>query len=108
MTDAFEDIKREYVNRFSDTETPFAPDYDTFVSRMLGCIQEALNTTDIGQWIIDKTLCQAISEEWTAEQWQQYKAGVMKMVFFLALEECPQMKHEFAVHLYNELRRPAK
>ena len=29
----------------------------------------------------------------------------MLVVFFLALDECPYLKHEFATHLYNELRK---
>lgn len=106
MQNYFEDVKREYVNHISETGGKvFARNYDEFVSKLLACIQEALNTTDAGPMILDEALGRAISEGWSAERWQQCKVDTLKMIFFLVLDECPQMKHEFALHLYDSLRK---
>ena len=108
MDNPFEDVKREYVNRISETSGKvFARDYDEFVSKLLACIQEALNTTDAGPMILDAALGRAILEGWSPERWQKCKVDTMKMIFFLVLDECPQMKHEFALHLYDSLRKEA-
>lgn len=103
----FEDIKREYVNRYSETGGLLLADsYDTFVDRMLTAIMVALNGyDDQGHRILDDAMAAALREGRTEEEWSRQKANLMLTIFFLALDECPYLKHEFATHLYNELRK---
>lgn len=106
MENAFEDIKREYVNSFRESKgILFAHDYDEFVSKLLFCIQTALNTTDIGQRVIDEMLGSAWRNNISKEEWQQRKVNLMKLLFIVVLDECKPMKHEFAHHLYTSLRK---
>ena len=102
----FEDVKREYVNHYSETGGKvFARDYHEFVTKLMTCIQEAMNTTEAGPMILDEVLCRSILEGWSDERWQKCKVDTLKMLFFLVLDECPWLKHEFAMHLYDELRK---
>ena len=105
MDRAFEDARREYVNHISDRRgRVFASCYGEFVDRLLTVIQSALNTPD-GQALIDPLYAEAIRTHMSAEDWQLKKAEVMKLFFFILLEECPFLKHEMALHLYDELRK---
>lgn len=100
----FEDLKRELVNGYSDRRT-FASSYDEFVSRLLYCIQTTLNGTYIGRSCMEDALQKSIDEQWTAEKWQSFKVNTLRIFFFLVLDNCPLLKHEFSEHLYNELRK---
>lgn len=99
MMNCFEDVKREVVNGH-----PFATNYDDFVRKMLSAIQEVLNSP-AGQDLIRPLREEAIRIGMDPEMWSQHKANVMQVLFFLILEECPQLKHEMSRHLYNELRK---
>jgi len=99
MENYFEDIKRELVNGHQ-----FAGSYDEFVSKILKAIQTGMNDTDVGQEIMDKAVGTAIQKGLTAEEWKQQKASMMKLLFFLILDECPALKKEMARHLFHELR----
>ena len=107
MDNLFEDAKREYMNRYSDRHgLVFADDYESFVSRLLTCIMNALNGfDDQGHRILDDDIVQSLRQGLSPEEWQQKKAELLKVLFFLVLDRFPFLKHEFAMHLYNELRR---
>ena len=95
----YEEIKRELVNgaRFADS-------YDEFVSKMLTCIMETLNNSEAGQELMQTAVDDAIRNNLTPDQWQQRKANILQVLFFLALNNCPLLKKEMAHHLYKELR----
>lgn len=92
----FEDVKRELING-----KKFANNYDEFVNRMLTCIQTGLNETSVP----DELLNIALRKGMTPEQFQHEKVNVMVMCFWICLDSCQPLRHEFAMHLYNELRR---
>ena len=90
MENIFEDIKREYVNRYSETGVILlARNYEEFVLKMVACIRISLDDVKY------------LLPELTDEQRTEY----IKILFFVVLDECPQLKHELAVHMYNELRK---
>ena len=104
MTDRdliYEDLNRELINHF-----PFAvaDSYDEFVSFMLHCIQETLNSK-VGQELIQPLRQKAIELNLSQEDWKKHKVNIMMVLFFLILEELPMLKHEMARHLYRELRK---
>lgn len=102
----YEDIKREYFNRYSEKNGKvFSDDYDGFVQTVLKAIQKTMNESHEGQTFMDEQLAMAISQGMTPEQWQAKRVEIMKVLFFLTLEEFPVLKHEFALHLYDELRK---
>ncbi len=106
--DPFEDVRREYVNRYRETHgILLANDYDSFVNKMLDAIQITMNESDVGQEIIDEALGVALARNLTPEQWSLQKANLMIVLFCMALDACPFLKHEMAHHLYNELRKEA-
>lgn len=106
MDNPFEAIKREYVNRYSETHgILFAENYDQFVDKMLRSIMTALNEDYYIRQLIDKEMVAAIADGKSPAEWSDMKARLLKIIFFLVLDECPELKHEFAVHLYNELRK---
>jgi len=101
MSNCFEDVKRELINRMPRR---FADNYDDFVDKMLRCIQSALNTED-GQAWIDPLLAEAIRTNMSPEDWQKQKANLMVFLFCLVMHEIPMLNREMAHHLYNELRK---
>ena len=106
MDNLFEDIKREYVNRFSETNgILLAQDYDSFVAKMIDAICESIVTTPEGHDIMNEACRIAHEHGLSLEQWQQQKISLIRTLFFMTLSECPQLKHEFSLHLYNELRK---
>ena len=98
--DPFEDVKRELVNG-----RRFASNYDEFVEKMLFAIMKALNTTDEGQEIMDDALGKALRSGMSPEDWQKQKANILIVLFFLSMEDCSMLRHEFCHHLYKELRK---
>lgn len=106
MINCFEDIKKEYVNRYRETKgIILARDYESFVNKMLTAIQTALNEDYEIRKILDREMTSAIKAGKTPAEWNQTKVNIMLTMFFLALEECPCLKHEFCHHLYNELKK---
>lgn len=99
MTNCFEYVKRELVNGHQ-----FAQNFDEFILKMTTAIQTALNS-DEGQDFIQPAVDQMIRSGMTPEVWHQTKANIMVMLFCMALDECPMLKHEMARHLYHELRK---
>ena len=105
MDNPFEDIKREYVNRYSETHgILLANDYDSFVQKILSAIMTALNEDYEILRNLDREMRLAIEKGKTPDEWLKQKADILVTLFFLTLDECPQLKHEFSHHLYNALR----
>lgn len=102
----FEELNREYVNHYSETKgIMFADSYDSFVNKLLTVIQYTLNAPGYGRELTEEAYASALRRGLTDEQWQQEKVQTMRILFFAILDACPLMKHEMAVHLYNELRK---
>ena len=102
MLDCFEDVKRELVNG-----NQLARSYDEFITTVLKAIQVALNS-DAGQEFLHPAVNHAIETNMSPEEWSHCKANIMIALFYLVLDECPQLKHEMARHLYHELRKEVK
>ena len=100
MDDPFLGVRIELANGHK-----FARDYDEFVSKLLSCITETLNNTDVGQEIMDEALGMALYKHLTPEEWQNQKARFLQAMFFLTLLNCPPLEKEIAHHLYCELRK---
>lgn len=106
MDNAFEDVKREYVNRYSETGGILLADsYDEFVAKMLTAIMTAINEDPDMLRILDKEMATAIETGMTPEEWSKEKQNLLIALFFMSIDECSYLKHEFAHHLYNELRK---
>ena len=106
MDNAFEDVKREYVNRYSETHGILLADsYDEFVAKILTAIMTALNEDYEIRKILDREMQRAIEDGKTPAEWSEEKQKILITLFFLSLDECSYLKHEFAHHLYNELRK---
>ena len=106
MSSSFEDIKRIYVSNFSEARgIMLAEDYASFVDKVLTVIMETLNTTCEGRDLTDRALGIALRNNATPEEWQKTKVNIMTFLFWLTIQECPQLKHEMALHLYKELRK---
>ena len=106
MDNAFEDVKREYVNRYSETHgILLADNYDEFVTKMLTAIMNAINQDPDMLRMLDKEMVAAIRAGKTPAEWNKEKQNLLITLFFLALDECSYLKHEFAHHLYHELRK---
>lgn len=107
MDNVFEDIKREYVNHYRESGGMLLADsYDSFVSKVLSAIQLSLNDPYSEGWMFVRDLARSAQERGLSpEQWQQQKVDLMKILFFRIIDECPQLKHEMALHLYHELRK---
>lgn len=106
MSDPFEDIKREYTNRYHETSgVLLASSYDEFVDKILSACMTMLNDTAEGQELMDPLLADAIRNQLSPEAWSEKKANLLKVLFFLVVDSCSYLKHEMAHHLYNELRK---
>ena len=99
MMNFFEAISSELANGH-----PFADNYEDFVNTMISAIQTALKSP-AGQDLVAQMIVGAIESGMSPEEWNQRKADLVKVMFCLTLEECPQLKKEMATHLYNELRK---
>lgn len=106
MSSSFEDIKLMYANNFRESHgIMLAKDYASFVDKVLTVIMDTLNTTCEGQELTDQAKGIAIRSNATPEEWQKTKVNILTFLFWLTMQECPQLKHEMAIHLYRELRK---
>lgn len=108
MDSCFEDIKRIYINRFRETHGKvLASSLDEFTGKVTSAIMKALNTTDFGQSMVDDLLGESLRKnpDMTPEEWSDIKARLMVFLFHLIMAECPPLKHEFAMHTYDALRK---
>ena len=96
-----EDLNRELVNHFPNA---IADNYDDFCTRILDAVRETLNSP-VGQDLIEPLRQEAIRTHMSPEDWQKQKVNIMLVLFFLTMDEFPMLKHEFAHHLYHELRK---
>lgn len=99
MINSFENVSSELKNG-----RQFAASFDDFVTKILTAIQTTMNSP-AGQELVAPLLTDAIRSGMPVETWNKRKTDIMKTMFFLTLEECPQLKKEMARHLYNELRK---
>ena len=99
MINSFENVSRKLENGLQ-----FATSFDDFVTKILTAIQTTMNSP-AGQELVAPLLTDAIRSGMPVESWNKRKTYIMKTMFFLTLEECPQLKQEFAAHLYTDLRK---
>ena len=103
---SFEDVKREYMNHYSDRQgRVLANDLSQFLAKMTTVIISALVDTPEGRELMDDAIGYAADNAWTQEQWADFKPKLIVFLFHLLLMECPVLKHELALHLYDELRK---
>ena len=106
MSYSFNDIKQIYTNNFRKTHgVMLAKDYAGFVDKVLTAIMQTLNETSAGQELTDQALGIAIRNNATPEEWQKTKVNILTFLFWLTMQECPQLKHEMTTQLYRELRK---
>lgn len=108
MDNAFEDIKRIYTNRYRECKGKvLAKDLNDFSNKISGAIMNALNKTDFGQSLVDDLLGESLRKNpnLTPGEWSVIKARLMIFLFHLIMEECPVLKHEYALHTYDALRK---
>lgn len=99
MINSFENVSSELENG-----RQFATSFDDFVTKILTAIQTTMNS-QAGQELVAPLLTGAIRSGMPVEAWNKRKTDIMKTMFFLTLEECPQLNQEFATHLYTDLRK---
>ena len=103
---SFEDIKRIYVNRWRECKGKvLAGHLDEFTGKILNAITEALNTTIEGRQIVSDLHEEELRRNplLTDQEWSTIKAQFMVFLFHQIMTECPLMKHEFALHVYDAL-----
>ena len=106
MSFSFDDITQIYVNNFRETRgIMLAEDYASFVDKILTVITDTLNTTREGRDLTDQAMGIALRNDATPEEWQKTKVNILTFLFWLTINECPQLKHEMALHHYHELRK---
>lgn len=104
----FEDIKCFYVNHYSERDGKvLAKDLDDFTDKVTTAIMDALNGTDVGRDLVDSLHADVLKKnpDLTQEEWSDIKARFMVFLFHLIMSECPVLKHEFAIHTYDALRK---
>ena len=104
----FEDIKQIYVNRYRECKGKvLAKDLGEFTAKIIDVIADALNTTTVGQQLVDDLREAELKKNpgMTEEDWSNAKARLMTFLFHLIMTECPLMKHEYALHTYEALRK---
>ena len=107
-TSAFEDIKRDYTNRFHESKGKIlASDLDEFTNKVTSVIMDVLNNTVFGRDLVSDLREDNLQKNpnMTQEEWSDIKAKLIVFLFYLIMENCPQMKHEFALHTYDALRK---
>lgn len=92
----FEDVKMALVNG-----QKFAKNYDEFIQKALTAIQNGLNETTVPDELLGMSLRKGLSPE----EYQREKVNLMVVCFWICLDSCQPLRHEFAQHLYNELRK---
>ena len=107
-TISFEDVKRIYINRYSQCKGKvLASNLDEFTSKVTTVIMDTLNGTDIGRDLVSDLREELLKKNpnMLPEEWSDAKARLMTFLFYLIMEECPVMKHELAIHTYDALRK---
>lgn len=105
MTEIFEDLNRELINRFRENRgRTFANSFEEFVSKIVHAIETAL-AEEPGQETIRSAVFIAMQNGKTPAEWKQEYINFLELMFFDTLDNCPQLKHEFARHTYDLLRR---
>lgn len=79
-----------------------AKNYADFTNKATTVIMNALNTTE-GKKLTNALLKESLKKNphLTAEEWSRIKAQFMVFMFKSALDENPELMHEFAHHAYN-------
>ena len=108
MNNAFEDIKRIYTNRYRECKGKvLAKDLNEFTNKVVNVISDALNATVIGQQLVDDLREAELKKNPDMDEgdWCNAKARLLTFLFHLVLTECPVLKHEYALHTYDALRK---
>lgn len=106
MENPFDDLTIELINHFSDTHgRTFAHSFDEFITKVVHCINQALAETSEGQELIRSSILRSVSAGKTPEEWKKEYINILAVFFFMILDAVPMLKHEFARHCYDLLRK---
>lgn len=70
-------------------------------------VQNFLNNDPMVQKFMEEAKDTAVRENWTKEQWVNYKNAFAKIVFLKAVQNNPALMEEFGKQVYKELRGEA-
>ena len=105
VDNCFEDLNRELINHFSDTHgRTFAGSFEEFITKIVGAVNLAL-AEEPGHDTLRTLISIAQERNMTPGEWKQYYVNFLELMFFLVLDNCHQLKSEFARHTYDMLRR---
>lgn len=86
--------------------TTGAKDFDGFVNHCSDAIRRTLNDSEAGRELTKRLLEMKLAENprMTAEERANTKSEFMTFLFCEMVQETPDLMHEMAGHVYNELR----
>lgn len=81
-------------------------DFEGFVNHCSDAIRRTLNNSQAGQELTKRLLEMKLAENpnMTAEEWASTKSEFMTFLFCKMVQDTPDLMHEMAGHVYNELR----
>lgn len=82
-------------------------DFDGFVNHCSDAIRRTLNNSEPGQELTKRLLEMKLAENpnITTEEWANIKSKFMTFLFLKMVQDTPDLMHEMAGHVYNELRK---
>lgn len=89
-----------------ESKMRIANNYDEFMKTVMEAERKTLNSP-LGQELTQKLLEMKVASnpKLTPEEWQQTKSEFMTFIFAFFMKEKPELRQEFAGHVWNELRK---
>lgn len=84
-----------------------ASNYKDFIAKVADAMQDELNNGKAGQELSKELLKQALTKnpEMTNEEWRKMQKDFMMYSFFQIVKKSPELRDEFASHLWKELQK---
>lgn len=64
-------------------------------------IADILNTSPQAQKLVDELQQEAIKNNYTVEQWEKIKMGLLEHLFYMAAQNIPEMQDALAADVYE-------
>ncbi len=83
-----------------------ASDFKEFIAKVADAMQDELNNGKAGQALSKELLKQALTKnpDMTNEEWRKMQRDFMMYSFFQIVKNSPELREEFASHLWRELQ----
>lgn len=87
-----------------------ANDYNEFVKKVADVEAAMLNSSDVGQELVQKLLEMKLASNphLTVEEWNRTKQEFLVFLFAMLLDDKPELRDELGRHLWGELQKEAE